>query len=77
MATAIREESLEETATGGAEADAAKDPDAADPQMEAALAKVAVSARRRRSPTATGEFKSYMRGSPWTFFGALRLCACS
>lgn len=70
VATAIREESLEDTATGGAEADAAKDPDAADPKMEAALAKVAV--KSPANVAAKGEFAGFLRGSPSTFFGALK-----
>jgi hypothetical protein len=71
IAAAIREESMEEVGTGGAEAEAAKDPDAADPRMEAALEDVNVG-----SPAdvlAVGpRFKSHLRRSPYTYWRALR-----
>jgi hypothetical protein len=69
LAGAIREESLEETATGGAETDAAKDPDAVDPKMEEALAAVAVSSPAN-AVAATSSFTHHLR-SPSTFFWAL------
>jgi hypothetical protein len=71
LANAIREESLEETATGGAEADAARDPDLADPQMEKALAEVAI-ASPKTIGEATGRFRSHLRRAPGTFFYALK-----
>ncbi len=71
LATAIREESLEDAATGGAEADAAKDPDAADPKMDAALSEVAVESPLDAA-AARPEFAGHLRRSPGTFFGALK-----
>jgi hypothetical protein len=70
VAGAIREESLEETATGGADADAAKDPNANDPKMEAALAAVQTGSPASLG-AATGSFASHLRSSPSTFFWAL------
>lgn len=71
IAGAIREESMEEVGTGGAETEAAKDPNAADTRMEAALTEVAVG-----SPAsvvaAQPQFKGYLRRSPYTFWRALR-----
>jgi hypothetical protein len=70
LATALREESVEETETGGAEADAAKDPNAAEPRMETALGEV------RATPAdvlaATPAFRRYLRRSPYTYWRALR-----
>jgi hypothetical protein len=71
LAGAIREESLEETETGGAEAEAAKDPDAVDPRMEKALQEVQLDAPADVK-AADGAFRSYARSSAATFFGALR-----
>ena len=71
VATAIREESLEETASGGAETDAAKDPDSADPRMEEALGKVETGSPADVT-SATDAFRGYARRSPATFFAALR-----
>lgn len=71
LAGAIREESLEEVGTDGGEIEAAKDPDAADPRMEAALRSVQIESPA--TPVAAqGAFKSYARRAPATFFGALR-----
>lgn len=66
----IREESLEETATGNAEADAAKDPSLADPRMDQALAEVAIEPPATVN-AATPTFASHLRTSPSTFFWAL------
>jgi hypothetical protein len=71
IATAIREESLEEVGSGGAEAEAAKDPDAVDPRMETALKEVRPDAPAD-TKAAEGAFRSYARRSAATFFGALR-----
>jgi hypothetical protein len=71
IATAIREESVEEVGTGGAEAEAAKDPDAADPRMDAALGEVRIGSPANVL-TAGPEFKSYLRRSPYTYWRALR-----
>ena len=69
LATAIREESLEETASGGAEADAAKEVDPEAAKIEAALAAVPVG-----SPTnvaaATPAFAAHLRSAS-TFLWAL------
>ncbi|HVO54476.1 MAG TPA: hypothetical protein VMT37_08695 [Solirubrobacterales bacterium] len=70
VATAIREESLEETATGGAEAEAAKDPNLADPEMEKALVAVPVESPANLAAAAPS-FASHLRRSPSTFFWAL------
>lgn len=71
LAGAIREESLEEVETDGGEIEAARDPDAVDPHMEAALSAVEIDAPA--TPTAAqGNFKSYARRAPATIFGALR-----
>jgi hypothetical protein len=71
LAGAIREESLEEVGTSGEEAEAASDPDAADPAMEKALREVEL------DPPATlgaaeGTFASYARRTPATALGSLR-----
>ncbi len=71
LAGAIREESLEEVGTDGGEIEAARDPDATDPRMEAALSSVPEKAPA--TPIAAqGAFKSYARRAPATIFGALR-----
>jgi hypothetical protein len=70
LAGAIREESLEEVGTSG-EAEAARDPDAVDPKMEAALAAVPLDSPADTS-AAVGAFTSYARRTPSTFLGALR-----
>jgi hypothetical protein len=70
IAGAIREESLEETATGGAEADAAKDPDAQDPDMEKALVATPVE-RPANVVAAVPSFAGHLHRSPSTFFWAL------
>ncbi|MFN8216332.1 MAG: hypothetical protein U0R71_07015 [Solirubrobacterales bacterium] len=71
LAGLIREESLEETATGGAEAEAAKDPKLADPAMEKALTRVDVGTPQSVGE-ATGSFRSYMRAAPGTILYALK-----
>jgi hypothetical protein len=71
IALAIREESLEEVGTSGEEAEAARDPDADDPQMEAALGKVELDSPAT-AVAAEGTFKGYARTAPATIFGALR-----
>lgn len=71
FATALREESLEETETGGAEAEAAHDPDAVDPKMETALREVELDPPADATATVAA-FKSYARRAPSTIFGALR-----
>ena len=70
LAGVIREESLEETATGGAEAEAAKDPKLADPKMDAFLAHVD-SGTPESVGAATGQFAGALRTSPATFLGSL------
>lgn len=70
VTAAIREESLEETASGHAEADAAKDPSLADPQMNQALTRVAVEPPATVNAAAP-TFASHLRTSPSTFFWAL------
>jgi hypothetical protein len=71
LAGALREESLEEVGTGGGAVDAARDPHANDPRMEAALARV-----QTGSPAdalaARGAFSSYLLRSPATIGGSLR-----
>jgi hypothetical protein len=70
LASALREESLEEVDTSG-EAEAAKDPDAEDPRMESALGKAKVGTPA--NVVAAGpEFKSFLRRSPYTYWRALR-----
>lgn len=71
LAGAIREEALEEVGTGGEEESAARNPNAIDPQMEAALAAVPLDPPANRI-AALGAFRSYARTSPATLFGALR-----
>jgi hypothetical protein len=70
VAGALREESLEEVGTDG-KADAAKDPDADDPALKAALSQV-----DGESPVnaiaARAAFTAYLRRSPVTIGGALR-----
>lgn len=70
LAGLIREESLEETATGGAEAEAARDPKLDDPKMELALSQVD-SGTPESLGAATGQFARYLRTSPVTIAGAL------
>lgn len=71
LAGALREESLEEVGSDGGKSDAARDPDANDPQLEAALARV-----QTGSPddtlAARGAFTGYLLRSPATIGGALR-----
>jgi hypothetical protein len=71
LAGAIREESLEEVGTGGEEAEAARDPDAVDPRMEAALREVKLDSPATLGD-AEGAFLSYARRAPATSLGALR-----
>jgi hypothetical protein len=71
IAEAIRKESLEETDTGSAEVEAAKDPNAADPAMEKALAKVKTDPPAYLT-AAVPAYKSYARRSGETFFRAAR-----
>jgi hypothetical protein len=74
VATAIREESMEEVGTGGADTEAAKNPKAADAQMEAALREVAVEPPPDLT-AAVSTFRSHVRSSPYTLFRALRFGA--
>lgn len=71
LAGAIREEALEEVGTGGEQESAAKDPNAADPAMETALAAVPLDPPANRV-AALGAFRSYARTAPATIFGALK-----
>lgn len=71
LALAIREESLEEVGTGGEEAEAARDPNADDPKLEAALAAVPLDPPAN-AVAALGAFTSYARRAPATIFGSLR-----
>ena len=68
---AIREESVEEVAGGSTNLDAAKDPNAADPKMEKALAEVEI-APPPYLTAALADFSGYARSSASTFFGALK-----
>ncbi|HET9678146.1 MAG TPA: hypothetical protein VFP21_11660, partial [Solirubrobacterales bacterium] len=70
LATAIREESVEEVEGGSAQLDAAKDPDATDPQMEKALAKVKTEAPAYLT-AALPAYRSYARRAGDTFSSAL------
>ncbi len=70
LAEAIREESLDETATGGAEAEAAKDPKLADSKMETFLADVD-SGTPESVGAATGQFAGALRTAPGTILGSL------
>jgi len=70
LAGAIREEAQEAVDTGGAEANAAKDPDASDPRMEKALAEVEVEPPQHLGG-ATGDFRRYIARSPAILFRAL------
>lgn len=72
LAGAIREESLEELDAGSATLDAAKDPDAADPQMEEALAKVKTEPPAYLT-AALPAYRSYARRAGHTFFSALKV----
>jgi hypothetical protein len=72
IAGAIREESLEELDAGSASLDAAKDPDASDPQMEKALAKVKTEPPAYLT-AALPAYRSYARRAGDTFFSALKL----
>lgn len=71
LAAAIREESVEEVAGGSANLDAAKDPKAADPPMEQALAKARVETPAYLT-AAQSAFTSYARRAGSTFLGALK-----
>jgi hypothetical protein len=71
LATAIREESVEEVEGGSAQLDAAKDPDSADPQMEKALAKVKTEPPAYLT-AALPAYRSYARRAGGTFFSALK-----
>ncbi len=71
LAGAIRQEALEEVGTGGEEESAARDPNAVDPAMEAALAAVPLDPPANRA-AALGAFRSYARTAPATIFGSLR-----
>jgi hypothetical protein len=70
LATAIREESLEEVGTGGA-SEAARDPDAADPEMEAALKAVPLDPPADVTAARTA-FAGHLRRSPPVLRRALR-----
>lgn len=70
LAETIREESQEAVDTGGAANYAAKDPDAGDPRMEKALAKVDV-APPQNLGGATHEFRGYIARSPELIFRAV------
>jgi hypothetical protein len=72
LAGAIREEAMEEVGTGGEEESAARDPNAVDPQMEAALAAVSLDPPPPNRIAALGAFKGYARRAPATISGALR-----
>lgn len=71
LAAAIREESVEEVEGRSSTLDAAKDPDASDPAMEKALAKV-----KTQPPAyltaALPAYRTHARGSGETFLRALR-----
>jgi hypothetical protein len=71
VAGAIREESVEEVEGGDAQLDAAKDPDATDPKMEKALAKVKTEPPAYLT-AALLAYRRYSRGSAETFLRALR-----
>jgi hypothetical protein len=71
LAAAIREESVEEVAGGSTSLDAAKDPHAADPQMEEALAKLQVDPPPYLT-AALPTYTSYARRAGSNFFGALK-----
>lgn len=62
LAAAIREEAEEAGDTGGAGARAARDPDATDPKMEAALARVELDPPEHLT-AAEGAFRSDARGT--------------
>jgi hypothetical protein len=71
IAGAIREESLEETDSGSANVDAAKDPNASDPAMEKALSKVKTDPPAYLT-AAVPAYRSHARRSGETLFRALR-----
>ncbi|HEX5525700.1 MAG TPA: hypothetical protein VFX44_00715 [Solirubrobacterales bacterium] len=71
IAGAVRQESVEEAEGGEGQLDAAKDPDAADPAMERALAKVKTDPPAYLT-AALPAYRSYSRGSTETFLRALR-----
>jgi hypothetical protein len=71
IATALREESLEEVGSGGAKADAAVDPDAGDPHLEKAMREAGVAAPAD-TKAADAAFRSYARRSPTIVFGSLK-----
>lgn len=71
IAGAIREESVEEAENGDAQLDAAKDPDAADPQMEKALARMKIETPAYLT-AALPAYRSYVRRAGDTFFSALK-----
>lgn len=71
LATAIREESVEEVEGGSAQLDAAKDPGAADPAMEKALAKVKTEPPSYLTASLPA-YRAHARRSGETFLRALR-----
>jgi hypothetical protein len=72
LAGAIRDESLEEVGTSGEEAEAASDPDAADPAMEKALREVELDPPPATLGAAEGTFASCARRTPATALGSLK-----
>jgi hypothetical protein len=71
LAAAIREESVEEVEGGSAQLDAAKDPDASDPRMEKALAKVKTDPPAYLT-AALPAYRSYALRAGDSFFAALK-----
>jgi hypothetical protein len=71
LTAAIRSESEEEEGTGGAAAEAAKDPNASDPRVEAALREVAVEPPADVN-AAAATFRRHVSRSPRTIWRALR-----
>ncbi|HET7122280.1 MAG TPA: hypothetical protein VFI17_13640 [Solirubrobacterales bacterium] len=71
IASAIRAESLEELDSGDGSRNAAKDPDASDPQMEKALAKVKTDPPEYLT-AALPAYRSYARRAGATFLSALK-----
>lgn len=71
LAAAIREESVEEVDGGSAQLDAAKDPDAVDPAMEKALAKVRTDAPAYLTASLPA-YRTHARRSGETLLRALR-----
>jgi hypothetical protein len=70
VAETIREEAQEAVDTGGAEANAAKDPQAADPVMEKALTEAGVEAPKNLGGATKG-YRGYVARSPATVWRAL------